>query len=60
MLSVDSELSLLPTDNKQLLVLSLEQANADGQVKTHAPELHLTGKRAIEGVYNHGHEGKDM
>jgi len=59
-LSVDSKLSLLTTDNKQLLVLSLEQANADGQVEIHAPKLHLTGERAIEGVNDHNHEGKDM
>lgn len=60
MLGVDSELSLLTTDNKKLLVLSLEQAYADGQVEIHAPELHLTGERAIEGVNDHGHEGEDM
>jgi len=57
---VDSELSLLTTDNEQLLVLSLEQANADGQVEIHAPEFHLTRECAVEGVDDHDHESKDM
>lgn len=60
MLIVDSELSLLATDNEQLLVLSLEQANTNWKVEIHAPEFHLTRESAIESVDHHDHEGEDM
>ncbi len=43
MVLVGDKPSLLAADNQKLLVLSLEQADTDGQVQIHAPELTWQG-----------------
>lgn len=35
--------SLLAADHQKLLILSLKQSNANGQIQIHAPELDLAG-----------------
>ncbi|KAL9097633.1 MAG: hypothetical protein Q9163_006339, partial [Psora crenata] len=54
------ELSLLLADNKQLLILGLEEANANGKVERHCPKLDSAGKIAVERVYHKDHEEIDV
>lgn len=56
MVLVGDEPGLLAADNQQLLVLSLKQANTNGQVQTHAPELNLAGVCAVQGIDDENHE----
>jgi len=56
MVLIGDKPSLLATDNQKLLVLGLEQPNADGQVQTHAPELDLAGVCAVQGINDEDHE----
>lgn len=59
-LFIFAELSLLTTDDEQLLILSLPQANSNGKIQVHAPVFHRARKAAIEEVDCHGHEGVDV
>jgi len=56
MVLVGDKPSLLAADNQKLLVLSLEQANTDGQVQIHAPEFDLAGICAVQGINDENHE----
>lgn len=56
MVLVGDKPSLLVADNQKLLVLSLEQADTDGQVQIHAPELDLAGVCAVEGIDDKDHK----
>ena len=48
------------TDNEQLLIVSLVQADSDGQVQAHAPVFHLTWESAVHCVDDHDGEGEDV
>ena len=52
--------SLLATDKKQLLILGLKQANANGKINIHDPELHLTRKCAVQSVHYHDDDQVDV
>lgn len=56
MVLVGDEYSLLAADNQELLILSLKQSNANGQVQIHAPEFDLAGVRAVHGINDEDHE----
>ena len=51
---------LIPTDEEQLLVVGLVQADADWQVQTHAPIFDLAGERAVHCVDEHDGKGEDV
>lgn len=57
---VGDESSLLTADDQELLILSLEQADANRQIQAHAPELDLARKGSVERVDHKDHEQKDV
>ena len=54
------ERRLPATDNEQLLVVSLVQADPNRQVQAHAPVFHLAGERAVHGVDEKARKGEDV
>lgn len=52
--------SLPATHNEQLLIVSLVQADTDGQVQAHAPVFHLAGESTVHGVDDEDGECEDM
>lgn len=54
------QLRLLFADDEKLLILGLEQADANGQVDAHAPELHTARVGAIEPISHHDHHKVNM
>ena len=52
--------SLRATNNEQLLVVSLVQADADGQVQAHAPVFHLAREGTVHGIDDEDGEGEDV
>lgn len=54
------ELDLLAAHNEEVLVRSLEQGDAKGQIHGHGPELHIAREVAIEIVRREDHEEIDM
>ena len=52
--------SLAATDNEQLLVVRLVQADADWQVQAHAPIFHLARESTVHCVNDHDGECEDM
>ena len=55
-----NQIGLSAADNEQLLILSLEQTDANWKVDIHNPEFHLTRKGTIKGVDDHDHEGENV
>ena len=51
---------LLPANVEELLVLSLEETNTNGQVDGHDPEFRLTREKAVERVDNEYSSDVDM
>ena len=56
----DEQLALLAADDKELLVLCLEEPDADGQVNRHDPELDIAGVMSVQRVGNKNQEEIDM
>ena len=52
--------SLPATDNEQLLIVSLVQADPNGQVQAHAPVFHLARESSVHGIHNEDRECEDM
>lgn len=46
--------------DKQLLVISLVQADTDWQVQTHPPIFHLAGESAVHGIDDEDDECEDV
>ena len=51
---------LLPADDEKLLILSLKQADTDGEVDGHDPELNTTREGAVERVDDKDDDEVDM
>ena len=51
---------LVPTDEEQLLIVGLVQADADWQVQTHAPIFDLAGESTVHCVNERGSNGEDV
>ena len=52
--------SLPLANDEQLLVVSLVQADSDGQVQAHAPILHLAWESTVHRIDDEDDEGEDM